>query len=380
MRAAVAERYGTDALELKEIETPALPDDRILVRVRAASLNKLDWYGVTGTPLAARVMTGLRRPKSRLVGNDFAGIVEAVGKDIHGFSARRRGVRREQRSARGDRPHDGRRVAPKPANLTFEEAAAVPIAALTALQGLRDHGQVQPGQHVLVHGASGGVGTFAVQIAKALGAEVTAVCSTRNVEQARALGADHVVDYTKEDVSRSGRRFDVIMHVGGRLSWRRCKRLLTPEGRLILAGATGNSFLGPLGYFARMWLASQASRRKAVFFIAKFNRPDLDVIRELLESGQIRPVVEKRYELSRGRRGSALPRGRARARQDRDQRLTLTPPRRRAPGSAGRRAAAAKSSSSAACCLNLGQAATDSASGSSAASPWPRHASMHAML
>ena len=201
MRAAVAERYGTDALELKEIETPALPDDRILVRVRAASLNKLDWYVVTGTPLAARVMTGLRRPKSRLIGNDFAGVVEAVGKDIQDFRPGDE-VFGANTGALAEivRTMDGW-VAPKPANLSFEEAAAVPIAALTALQGLRDRGQVQPGQHVLVHGASGGVGTFAVQIAKVLGAEVTAVCSTRNVEQARALGADDVVDYTKEDVT-----------------------------------------------------------------------------------------------------------------------------------------------------------------------------------
>ncbi len=297
MRAAVAERYGADALELKEIETPELPDDRILVRVRAASLNKLDWYGLTGTPSAARVMTGLRRPKSRLIGHDFAGIVEAVGKDVEGFRAGDE-VFGANTGALAEivRTMDGR-VAPRPANLSFEEAAAVPIAALTALQGLRDHGQVQPGQHVLVHGASGGVGTFSVQIAKALGAEVTAVCSTRHVEQARALGADHVVDYTKEDVTRGG-RFDVVMHVGGRLSWRKSKRIMTPEGRFVLAGATGSSFLGPLGYMARVWLASRLSRRKAAFFVAKFNRPDLDAIRELLESGQIRPVVEKRYELS----------------------------------------------------------------------------------
>jgi NADPH:quinone reductase-like Zn-dependent oxidoreductase len=297
MRAVVAERYGIEALELKEIETPALPDDRILVRVRAAALNKLDWYSLTGTPLAARVMTGVRRPKSRLTGHDFAGIVEAVGKDIHDFEpgdevfgANTGALAEVVRTMHG-------RVAPKPANLSFEDAAAVPIAALTALQGLRDHGQVQPGQHVLVHGASGGVGTFSVQIAKVLGAEVTAVCSTRNVEQALALGADHVVDYTKDDVSRRGGPFDVIMHVGGRLSWSRCRRIMTPEGRLILAGATGNGFLGPLGYFARMWVASKPSSRTAIFFIAKFNRPDLDVIRELLESGQVKPVVEKRYEL-----------------------------------------------------------------------------------
>jgi len=298
MRAAVAEKYGIDALEVKEIETPALPDDRILVRVRAASLNKLDWYGVTGKPVAARVMTGLRRPKSRLTGNDFAGIVEAVGKDVTGFEpgdevfgANTGALAEIVRTMEGW-------VAPKPANLSFEEAAAVPIAALTALQGLRDHGQVQPGQHVLVHGASGGVGTFSVQIAKALGAEVTAVCSTRNVEQARALGADHVVDYSNEDVTRSGRRFDVIMQVGGRLSWRRSKRIIAPQGRFVLAGATGSSFLGPLGYFGRVWVASRVSSRKAAFFIAKFNRPDLDVIRELVESGQIRPIIERRFEFT----------------------------------------------------------------------------------
>jgi NADPH:quinone reductase-like Zn-dependent oxidoreductase len=297
MRALVAERYGIDALELKEIETPALPDDRILVRVRAASLNKLDWYSLNGTPLAARVMTGLRRPKSRLTGHDFAGIVEAVGKGIHDFRPGDEVFGANTGAfAEVVRTMDGR-VAPKPANLSFEEASAVPIAALTALQGLRDHGRVQPGQHVLVHGASGGVGTFAVQFAKVLGAEVTALCSARHVQQARALGADHVVDYTKEDLSRSGRRFDVIFHVGGHLSWSRCRRLLAPEGRLIMAGATGSSFLGPLGYFARTWLASLPSSRTAVFFIAKFNRPDLDVIRELLESGQVKPVVEKRYEL-----------------------------------------------------------------------------------
>jgi NADPH:quinone reductase-like Zn-dependent oxidoreductase len=298
MQAVVAEKYGIDSLELKEIETPALPDNRILVRVRAASLNKLDWYSLNGTPLAARVMTGVRRPKSRLTGHDFAGIVEAVGKDIHDFrpgdevfGANTGAFAEVVRTMEG-------RVAPKPANLSFEEASAVPIAALTALQGLRDHARVQPGQHVLVQGASGGVGTFAVQVAKVLGADVTAVCSTRHVEQARALGADHVVDYTKEDVSRSGRRFDVIMHVGGHLSWRRCRRILAPEGRLVMAGANGRSFLGPLGYFARTWLASLPSSRTATFFISKFNRPDLDFLRELLESRQIRPIVETRYALA----------------------------------------------------------------------------------
>jgi NADPH:quinone reductase-like Zn-dependent oxidoreductase len=300
MKALVQERYGgPQVLELKDVERPELPDDRILVRVRAASLNKLDWYGMTGTPLAGRVMSGLRRPKSRAMGHDFAGTVEAVGKDIQGFQpgdevfgANSGALAEYVRSMIGW-------LAPKPANLTFEEAAAVPIAALTALQGLRDRGQVQAGQRVLINGASGGVGTFSVQIAKALGAHVTAVCSTRNVEQTRALGADEVFDYTREDVSRSGRHFDVLMHVGGRMSWSGVRRVLAPHGRFVLAGASaGNSFLGPLGYFARMRLASLGGSRNAGFFIAKFNRPDLDTLRELIESGRVKPVVEKHFELT----------------------------------------------------------------------------------
>jgi len=299
MRAAVQERYGgPDAIALKDVDTPELPDDRILVRVRAASLNKLDWYGLTGTPLAGRAMMGLRRPKSTAMGHDFAGTVEAVGREIDDF---RPGDEVFGASTGALAEYVRTRIgwlAPKPENLTFEEASAVPIAAITALQGLRDRAQVQPGRHVLVHGASGGVGTFAVQIAKVLGAEVTAVCSSRNVEQARGLGADHVIDYTKEDVTRSGTRFDVIMHVGGRMPWSRCKRVMTPQAKLILAGASAaNNFTGPLGYFGRMWLASLRGSRKAVFFVASLNRPDLDFVRELLESGQVRPVVEKRYDL-----------------------------------------------------------------------------------
>jgi NADPH:quinone reductase-like Zn-dependent oxidoreductase len=294
MRAAVREKDGS--FELKEVATPELPDDRILVRVRAASLNKLDWYELTGVPSAARMMTGLRGPKSTAMGHDFAGIVEAVGGEIEGFrpgdevfGASTGALAELVRTRIGW-------VAPKPANLTFEEAAAVPIAALTALQGLRDHGQLQPGQAVLVNGASGGVGTFGVQIAKALGAEVTAVCSTRNVEQARALGADHVLDYTRDDVLREDRRFDVIFHVGGRMSWRQCRRVLNPEGRLVLAGAsTGSSFAGPLGYIGKIKVASLRGGQKATFFISKFNRADLDVLRELIEAGQVRPVVERVY-------------------------------------------------------------------------------------
>jgi NADPH:quinone reductase-like Zn-dependent oxidoreductase len=240
----------------------------------------------------------LLRPKSPLIGGDFAGTVEAVGKDVTDLQP-------------GDEVFGGRSgsfaeyvcvrmgVARKPANLTFEEAAAVPVAALTALQGLRDHGQLQAGQKVLVNGASGGVGTFAVQIAKALGAEVTAVCSTRNVEQARSLGADHVIDYTREDFTRSGRRYDVLFDNAGSRSWSACRRVLERHATLVLVGAAkADRLLGPLRHVIRMRLASMRGSQKAVFFIAKFNRPDMAMLRELLEAGKVTPVIERRYELS----------------------------------------------------------------------------------
>ncbi len=301
MQAIVRDRYGSpDVLDLQEVEMPELADDGVLVRVRAASVNPVDWHDVTGTPWIARPVTGLRGPKgSRLTGRDFAGTVEAVGKDVTDLHP-------------GDDVFGGKsgggsfaeyvsvpmEVARKPAHLTFEEAAAVPVAALTALQGLRDHGQLRPGQKVLVNGASGGVGTFAVQIAKALGAEVTAVCSTRNVEQARSLGADRVIDYTREDFTRSGERYDLILDVAGTKSWSRYRRVLKPDGTLVMVGAPKSSrLLGPLGHIARVRLAAWRGSQKAVFFVAKFNKPDLDALRDLLESGNVKPVVEKRYEL-----------------------------------------------------------------------------------
>ena len=302
MKAIVRDKYGSpDVLELQEVEKPELTDDGVLVRVRAASVNRLDWFDVTGTPWIARPITGLRGPKSRLIGVDFAGTVEAVGKEVTDLQP-------------GDDVFGGRsgsfaeyvcvptevarkRVAGKPANLTFEEAAAVPVAAISALQGLRDHGQLQPGHKVLVNGASGGVGTFAVQIAKALGAEVTAVCSTRNVEQSRSLGADHVIDYTREDFTRGGRRYDAILDVAGSKSWSQCRRVLNPQATLVMVGGPKSPLLGPLGHIAKVRLAAFRGSQKAVFFVANFNGPDLGVLRELLESGKVKPVVEKRYEL-----------------------------------------------------------------------------------
>jgi NADPH:quinone reductase-like Zn-dependent oxidoreductase len=300
MQAILRPRYGSaHVLELGEVGKPELVDDGVLVRVRAASVNQVDWYGMTGTPWFSRVELGLRKPKSPLLGTDFAGTVEAVGKDVTDFQpgddvfGGRSGAFAEYVCAR-------KGVARKPANMSFEEAAAVPVAALTALQALRDKGHIEQGQKVLVNGASGGVGTFAVQIAKALGAEITAVCSTKNVERMRSLGADRVIDYTREDFTRSGGRYDLLLDVAGSKSWSQCKRVLAPRAIVVLVGGRkgSNRMLGPLGHAIRMWLGSLGSRRKAVFFIAKFNRDDMNVLAELLESGKVAPVVERSYPLS----------------------------------------------------------------------------------
>jgi NADPH:quinone reductase-like Zn-dependent oxidoreductase len=300
MQAILRPRYGSaHVLELGEVGKPELVDDGVLVRVRAASVNQVDWYGMTGMPWFSRVELGLRKPKSPLLGTDFAGTVEAVGKDVTDFQpgddvfGGRSGAFAEYVCAR-------KGVARKPANMSFEEAAAVPVAALTALQALRDKGHIEQGQKVLVNGASGGVGTFAVQIAKALGAEITAVCSTKNVDRMRSLGADRVIDYTREDFTRSGGRYDLLLDVAGSKSWSQCKRVLAPRAIVVLVGGRkgSNRMLGPLGHAIRMWLGSLGSRRKAVFFVAKFNRDDMNVLAELLESGKVAPVVERSYPLS----------------------------------------------------------------------------------
>jgi NADPH:quinone reductase-like Zn-dependent oxidoreductase len=299
MRAVVRDTYGSpDVLEVREVEKPALTDDGILVRVHAASLNRADWYTLTGM-VVARPTTGLRRPKSRLLGGDFAGTVEAVGPDVTAFRpgdavfGGRTGAFAEYVCARPGF------VALKPSHLTFDEAAAAPVAGLTALQGLRDHGQAQPGQRALINGASGGVGTFAVQIAKALGAEVTAVCSTRNVDLVRSIGADHVVDYTREDFTRSGRRYDLMVDNAGSKSWSACRRVLEAHATVVLVGGQmGNRVLGPLAHVVTTRVAAGLSRRKVVFFVAKFNSADLEALRELLEAGKIKPVIDRRYALT----------------------------------------------------------------------------------
>jgi len=299
MKAIVHDRYGSpDVLELQEVEKPNVTDDGVLVRVRAASVNPADWYGMTGLPYVGRALMGLFKPKQRVLGVDFAGTVEAVGEDITEFRP-------------GDDVFGGRSgsfaeyvcvrnaVVLKPANVTFEQAAAVPIAALTALQGLRDKGQVQPGHKVLINGASGGVGTFAVQIAKALGAEVTGVCSTRNVDLVRSIGADHVIDYTREDFTRNDRRYDLMLDVAGSRSWSECRRVLNPQATLVIVGAPkGNRLIGPLSHIVKVRLAALRSSQRVVFFIAKVNKADMEVLQELLEAGKVTPVIDRRYELS----------------------------------------------------------------------------------
>ena len=287
-------------IELDDVAKPDPTDDEVLVRVHASSINRSDYYAFGGAAVLMRPMIGgVLRPKEQRLGGDFAGIVEAVGKNVTDVQPGDE-VYGARTGAFADYVSAKTAVARKPANLSFEESAAVPVAAMTALQALRDHGRLQTGQRVLVNGGSGGVGTFAVQLAKSLGAgHVTAVCSTRNVERVRSLGADRVVDYTREDYTQSGERFDLIVDVAGSHSWRENTRVLVPDGTLVLAGApTGNRLTGRMGRLARLWLASRIGSRRLVFFICKPNRADLAVLRELIEAGPVRPAVDRVYTLA----------------------------------------------------------------------------------
>jgi len=300
MKAIVHERYGRpDVLELRDVDVPVIEDDQVLVRVHASSVNPVEWYGVTG-PYFARIGTGLRRPKVTSVGADLAGRVEAVGKDVKDFRpgdevfGTGSGAWAEYAAARQAR------LVLKPAGVSFEEAAAVPIAALTALQALRDHGKVQPGQKVLINGASGGVGTYAVQLAKWLGADVTAVCSTRKVELARSLGADRVVDYTQEDFTTRGERHDLMLDIAGSRSFFEYRRVLTPEASIVqIGGQMTYRGLGPLPHIAATMLKAKGRSQSLKFFVAKIDKPDLGLLAELLEAGTVKSVIDGRYELSR---------------------------------------------------------------------------------
>ncbi len=297
MKAVFHKTYGPpEVLTIEEIEKPIPKDDEVLVRVRATSVNPAEWYKMSGL-FIARLGSFQLRPKETRLGTDYAGLVEAVGKNVTQFKAgdevygARSGAFAEYVCVRNI-------IVPKPPRLTFEQAGAVPIVAITALQGLRDHGKLQPGQKVLINGASGGVGTFAVQIAKAMGAEVTAVCSPRNVELIRSLGADRVVDYTREDFTRSGQRYDLLLDIAGSRTWYEYKRVLTPGANFVIVGGPKFPVIGPLRHIAAIYLTALGASQKVTFFIAKFNLDDFYLLNEWFENGKVSPVVEKVYPLA----------------------------------------------------------------------------------
>jgi len=302
MKAIINCDYGLAHLKLENIEKPVPNDDQLLVKVRAASVNPYDWHFIEGTPKIIRLMgVGLRKPKDTRVGVDFAGTVEAVGKNVTQFKPGD-----EVFGGRGGAfaeyvcPRATRAVALKPANVTFEQAASVNIAGITALQALRDKGKVQPGQKVLINGASGGVGTFAVQIAKSFGADVTGVCSTRNVDLVKSLGADHVIDYTKEDFTKSAERYDVMLDNVGNRTLSECKSVLTPKGKYVLIGGGGASEQGLLGGLGKaLWamLFSKFVNQQMGMMMADANQKDLSVLADMMQAGTIKPVIDRTYKL-----------------------------------------------------------------------------------
>jgi NADPH:quinone reductase-like Zn-dependent oxidoreductase len=301
LKAITYHRYGApEVLEFQEVDDPVVGDDEVLVRVRAASANPRDWHFMRGLPAFMRLQFGLRGPRHGGLGSDIAGQVEAAGAKVTRF---RPGDEVYADVVMGGFAEYVRvpeaLLVPKPANLTFEQAAAVPLAAVTALQGLRDHGRVQPGQQVLVIGAAGGVGTFAVQLAKWLGAEVTAVCGTGKADLVRSLGADHVVDYTKEDVTRGDRRYDVVFQLAGTQSPSDLRRALTPRGTLLLSsGESDGRLIGPVDRIIKALLLAPFVRQRLVPFEAKQSSEDLQLITTLIEAGKVTPVIDRTYPLS----------------------------------------------------------------------------------
>src|SRR5213082_2947092 len=303
MKAIVYCDYGVANLKLQDIEKPAPADDQLLVRVRAASVNPYDWHFIEGSPKIMRAMgIGLRKPKHTRLGVDFAGTVEAVGKNVTQFKPGD-----EVFGGRGGAfaeyvcPRATRAVALKPASITFEQAASVNIAGITALQALRDKGKVQPGQKVLINGASGGVGTFAVQIAKTLGADVTGVCSTRNIDLVKSLGADHVIDYTKEDFTKTVKRYDVILDNVGNQPLLHFRRALIPKGKYVMIGGGGPNDQGLIGLLFRpikAMLLSPFVSQEMGMFMADTNQKDLAVLADLMQSGKVKPVIDRTYKLS----------------------------------------------------------------------------------
>jgi len=294
MKAIVQTGYGSaDVFELKEIDKPVVEENDVLVRVDAAALHAGDYFAMRGEPYLVRMSAGWPKPKDYVPGYDVAGQVEAVGKNVTQFQPGDEVFGACQRTCAEYVCAAEDKFAPKPANLTFEQAAAVPTSAVAALRGLRDVGKVQPGQKVLINGASGGVGTFAVQIAKALGAEVTGVCSTRNVDMVRSIGADHVIDYTEEDFTQGGPRYDLILDQVANHSLSDCRRALTPQGTHI-----PNSGHSGLGYIIKASVLSLFVRQQGGPYLAVPNNQDLVDLKELIEDGKVTPVIDRTYPLS----------------------------------------------------------------------------------
>jgi NADPH:quinone reductase-like Zn-dependent oxidoreductase len=299
MKAIVQDKYGSpDVLQFKDIDKPLVNDDEVLVRAHAAAVNIGDWHLLTGVPYVMRIVVGLRRPKREIPGTDVAGRVEAVGGDVKQLRPGDEvfgwceGAFAEYACA----PENN--FLPKPANVTFEQAAAVGDSAFTALDAARDQAKVHPGHDVLINGASGGVGTFAVQIAKSLGARVTGVCSTRNIDLVRSIGADHVIDYTREDFTQTGQRYDVMLDAVGNRSLSDCRRALTPRGTYVLVGVLNLGRLFGLARQLKVLSLSPFVRQKMRVFLVRHNREDLLVLKELVEAGKLTPVMDRRYELN----------------------------------------------------------------------------------
>ncbi|MGA2475484.1 MAG: NAD(P)-dependent alcohol dehydrogenase [Terriglobia bacterium] len=299
MKAAVCSRYGPpDVVQITDVEKPVPKDNEVLIEVRAASVNPFDWHLMRGTPYIVRIMAGLLKPKDKRLGVDVAGQVEAVGRNVTQFKpgdevfGACRGAFAEYACTSESA------LVMKPDNVTFEQAASVPVAAFTALQGLRDKGQIQPGHKVLINGAAGGVGTFAVQIAKSFGADVTGVCSTRNVDMVRSIGADRVIDYTQEDFTKSGQRYDLFFDCVGNHSLLACRRVLNPKGIYIVVGGPGGRWLGPLARMIKTLVLSRFVSQNLVMFLARSSKEDLTIMHELMETGKVTPVIDKRYRLS----------------------------------------------------------------------------------
>ena len=301
MRAIFQDKYGTaDVLELRDIDKPQIADDEVLIRVHAAGVDRGVWHLMTGLAYPIRLAGfGLRAPKTPVPGTDLAGEVEAVGKDVTRFQPGDEvfGIGKGAYAEYARAPEN--KLATKPANLTFEQAAVVSISGSTALQALRDKGQVQNGQKVLIVGASGGVGTYAVQLAKAFGAEVTGVCSTTKVELVQKIGADHVIDYTREDFADGEKRYDLILDIGGNSPLSRLRRALTPKGTLVIVGGeSGGKWLGGLDRNLRALLMSPFVGQKLALFVNKENYEDILVLKELIEAGKVTPVIDRTYALS----------------------------------------------------------------------------------